>query len=316
LQPENSETLFPSNLRLYDPGTSNIMATLGWHKEEGNNHLFLRSENFPKLTIFNDVINLPSNKLFFGAQSDANALGLRYDPGSNDRQPTLTIQAKEDDRWAMRIVQPWSANAPPVTEFHGNVMFPVPESPGKVSYGIMNGSGGMVLVDNTEFVPGDYHNTESSVSAQSVNLADHKPGETNSTLIYAGAAHFSSIPTNQTPSVTKIEGGVVTADEVRTKAWKIPPDYVFEKDYQVRSLEEVERFVKKHKHLPEIPSGKQMQRDGISIGDMHMRMLKTMEEMTLNMIALNKQVKVQQAKNAELEKEIRSLKRAKEGAVK
>jgi hypothetical protein len=88
-------------------------------------------------------------------------------------------------------------------------------------------------------------------------------------------------------------GGIVMATEVRVKPmdgsgcfyW---PDYVFASDYKLRSLKEVEAYILKNKHLPEIPSAKEIDENGISIGDMNARLLKKMEEITLYLIQLEK----------------------------
>jgi hypothetical protein len=79
------------------------------------------------------------------------------------------------------------------------------------------------------------------------------------------------------------------------------PDYVFEEDYELRSLEETKAYISKNKHLPEIPSAKQMEADGIELGDMNMRLLKKIEELTLYQIELMERLE-------KAEKEISKLK--------
>ena len=59
------------------------------------------------------------------------------------------------------------------------------------------------------------------------------------------------------------------------------PDYVFASDYNLRSLEEVANYIKKESHLPEIPSAKEMEENGIEVGVMNMLLLKKVEELTL-----------------------------------
>jgi hypothetical protein len=89
---------------------------------------------------------------------------------------------------------------------------------------------------------------------------------------------------------------------------------VFEEGYSRRSLEDVERFVRKHKHLPDVPSAAQLDKEGMDMAEMNLRLLKTVEELTLHMIDLKKEMtKVQQslgqqkARNQVLEGEVRSL---------
>ncbi len=72
------------------------------------------------------------------------------------------------------------------------------------------------------------------------------------------------------------------------------PDYVFEKDYDLKSLEETEKFIKSEKHLPEIPSAKEMEADGVRLGEMNMLLLKKIEELTLYTIEQQKLLNEQQ----------------------
>ncbi|SHH88018.1 tail fiber protein [Flavobacterium defluvii] len=80
------------------------------------------------------------------------------------------------------------------------------------------------------------------------------------------------------------------------------PDYVFENDYQLKTLEEVEKYIKENKHLPEIPSAQEIEKNGLMLAEMNMALLKKMEEMTLYMIEQNKKIEV-------LEKKIESITR-------
>jgi hypothetical protein len=74
-------------------------------------------------------------------------------------------------------------------------------------------------------------------------------------------------------------------------------DYVFEDSYQLMSLENVERFIKKNKHLPEVPSAEEAVEEGIELKEMNVLLLKKVEELTLHIIELNKRVKELEQKN-------------------
>lgn len=84
-------------------------------------------------------------------------------------------------------------------------------------------------------------------------------------------------------------------------------DFVFEPDYQLRSLTEVETFIKDNKHLPEIPSAKEMQEKGLNVNEMQIKLLQKIEELTLYVIEQQKQLDEQVRKNSELEDKIRQL---------
>jgi len=66
------------------------------------------------------------------------------------------------------------------------------------------------------------------------------------------------------------------------------PDYVFANDYKLKSLQEVEEYIKQNSHLPEIPSAKEVEANGLMLGEMNMSLLKKIEELTLYMIQQNK----------------------------
>jgi hypothetical protein len=67
------------------------------------------------------------------------------------------------------------------------------------------------------------------------------------------------------------------------------PDYVFDKQYLLPSLEEVDEFVKKNKHLPGVPSAGEIQSGGLNLGDTQAILLKKIEELTLYVIELKKE---------------------------
>ncbi|WP_291286057.1 tail fiber protein [Flavobacterium sp.] len=85
--------------------------------------------------------------------------------------------------------------------------------------------------------------------------------------------------------------GNIHAQEVKVtaRAGEVP-DYVFANDYKLKSLEEVERYIKQNSHLPEIPSAKEIEKNGLMLAEMNLSLLKKMEEMTLYMIEQNKEI--------------------------
>jgi hypothetical protein len=105
-----------------------------------------------------------------------------------------------------------------------------------------------------------------------------------------------------TPDATLAVKGQVHAQEVKVDLnGAIAPDYVFEKDYFLPSLESVKTYIDKNKHLPEVPSAKEMEANGINLSEMNMLLLKKVEELTLYVIELKKRDEAQQ-------KEINKLK--------
>ena len=105
------------------------------------------------------------------------------------------------------------------------------------------------------------------------------------------------------PDEKLVVNGTIKASEIKVVNTSALPcsDYVFESGYNLRSLEEVESFVKENKHLPEVPSAAEFKENGYSIGEMDDVLLRKIEELTLYMIELKKQ-------NEQLQKEVRELK--------
>ncbi|WP_128414630.1 hypothetical protein [Chryseobacterium sp. Leaf201] len=74
-------------------------------------------------------------------------------------------------------------------------------------------------------------------------------------------------------------------------------DYVFKKDYKLRTLEEVENHIAEKGHLPNIPSAAEVEKNGINLGEMDAKLLEKIEELTLYSIEQNKQIKQLQEEN-------------------
>ncbi len=83
--------------------------------------------------------------------------------------------------------------------------------------------------------------------------------------------------------------GKIHTEEVRVDLSVPGPDYVFEKDYDLQSLEEIKQYIEANKHLSEVPSAKEMEEKGINVGEMNMILLKKIEELTLHLIELKEQ---------------------------
>lgn len=90
--------------------------------------------------------------------------------------------------------------------------------------------------------------------------------------------------------------GNVWAQEVKVKVNDPYPDYVFAKDFMLISLTELEAYLKLNQHLPDVPAEKEISENGIELGKMNLILLKKIEEMTLYMIMLNREIEKLKAK--------------------
>jgi hypothetical protein len=83
--------------------------------------------------------------------------------------------------------------------------------------------------------------------------------------------------------------GTITAQRVKVTAtgWA---DFVFDKDYQLPSLKETAAYIAANKHLPGVPTEKEIEKDGQDVGEMNKVLLQKVEELTLQLIKLQQQV--------------------------
>ncbi|RPE06021.1 hypothetical protein EGT74_27110 [Chitinophaga lutea] len=79
-------------------------------------------------------------------------------------------------------------------------------------------------------------------------------------------------------------------------------DFVFADSYKLPSLMEVERFITEHRHLPEIPSEKEVAENGVDLGEMNRRLLQKVEELTLYIIQQEKEMRVVKERLLSLER--------------
>lgn len=96
--------------------------------------------------------------------------------------------------------------------------------------------------------------------------------------------------------------GKIRAEEVKVQLESEWPDFVFSKNYDLTSLEEVEKHIQEKGHLKDIPSAKEVEEKGIKLGDMNSKLLQKIEELTLYVIEINKQVKDLKEENEKLKK--------------
>lgn len=97
------------------------------------------------------------------------------------------------------------------------------------------------------------------------------------------------IGTDNPQSKLDVQGKII-ADEVEIKVNK-GADFVFESDYNLPTLSEVENHIKENKHLLDIPSEKEMIENGVNVNEMQIKLLQKIEELTLYIIELDKKDK-------------------------
>ncbi|MBR5374917.1 MAG: hypothetical protein IK131_09635 [Paludibacteraceae bacterium] len=142
----------------------------------------------------------------------------------------------------------------------------------------------------------------SSSADGSWELSAIKPGETPapaSLNMNVSALNVNGpIVCKDQMKVASVETGVLRANDV-TVNLNNAADYVFDENYDLKSLEEVESFVKENKHLPGVPSASQLEEKGMSVSEMSNLLLEKVEELTLHLIRVEKE---NRALKAEVEK--------------
>ncbi len=102
--------------------------------------------------------------------------------------------------------------------------------------------------------------------------------------------------------------GKIICEELRVQTSGSWPDYVFAEDYDLPSLDEVEKHIKSNSHLPGIPSACEVESEGILVGEMQKQMMEKIEELVLYTIQQQKgherqqmEIEMLKAQNAKLQ---------------
>ncbi len=85
------------------------------------------------------------------------------------------------------------------------------------------------------------------------------------------------------------------------------PDYVFSKNYKKLPLEDLERFVQTNKHLPDIPSAIEQEKEGLDLGEMNIKLLKKIEDLILYIIEQSGEIKEEKLRNMDQQERLNKL---------
>lgn len=154
---------------------------------------------------------------------------------------------------------------------------------------ILRGSSGIQVLEHTT-PTGDFY----------IRSVAYQVPDDVGNLILNDIGGFVGIGTSKPKEALSVNGKIRAHEiKVETSNW---PDYVFEDGYKLLSLKEISQFVKKNKHLPEMPTARETEENGIQVGEMVSKLLKKNEELTLHLIEKDKQIESQERRLERLEK--------------
>lgn len=127
-------------------------------------------------------------------------------------------------------------------------------------------------------------------------------GPTDPALMVSVGGDWVSINTDDPAAGYELSvDGQIACEELLVQNSNDWPDYVFDDDYELATLEEVEAHIEKEGRLPGIPSAAEVEAEGLSVGDMQTWMMEKIEELTLHMIEQNKVLEAQRERIEQLE---------------
>ncbi|WP_339606403.1 hypothetical protein [uncultured Roseivirga sp.] len=122
----------------------------------------------------------------------------------------------------------------------------------------------------------------------------------NGSLILRGDNGNVGIGTTSPTEKLSVDGTVLAKKVKVSTTGADWPDFVFAPNYKLRTLNELEAYIKANQHLPEVPSAKEVEENGLDLGKMDATLLQKVEELTLYTIEQEKKIKQQERENLEL----------------
>lgn len=108
------------------------------------------------------------------------------------------------------------------------------------------------------------------------------------TLLVSNEQGFYGIGTTNPTEMLSVKGKIRAHEiKVETANW---PDFVFKKDYPLMTLPELDSFIQLNGHLPNMPTAKEAERNGVDLGEMNRKLLQKVEELALHLIEKDKQI--------------------------
>jgi hypothetical protein len=180
-----------------------------------------------------------------------------------------------------------------------------------ISLANSKGENGAMQANDVVMQPqGDVKNVFFNLNKGTLNSSRFRFGdaENNKTLVVANGGkvgiNTEVFPKNDPNFNFYVKGGI-KSEQVKVQLCNGWCDYVFDKSYKLKPLPEVESFITKNKHLPNMPSAEKLYKEeGFEVGQMITLQQEKIEEIFLHLIELEKQVKNLKVENEQLKKQV------------
>jgi hypothetical protein len=144
-------------------------------------------------------------------------------------------------------------------------------------------------------------NTSSGLNQLPGNLVISPSG---GKVIIANGTNIFNIPIGVNYKLIVQDGILTEKVKVAVRNSTQWSDHVFEERYNLKPLEEVEKYIKENKHLPNIPSSEDLVKDGLDLGEMQAKQMEKIEELTLYLIEMKKDIEILKKENIDLKNKL------------
>lgn len=183
-----------------------------------------------------------------------------------------------------------------------------PLSPKRITSEQVGGSASMEL--QTYSTSSDRLQTRFLLRGRGGNDIEFYDKDENKFVHFDGDTRSVGIGTANTFGYDLAVNGTIGAREVNVEFSSAWPDFVFTDQYNLMDLFEVETYIKENNHLPDVPSANEVEENGLNLGEMDSKLLQKIEELTLYMIEIKKEVKSLKNENSELKEKVKELEAA------
>ncbi len=104
-----------------------------------------------------------------------------------------------------------------------------------------------------------------------------------------------------------MKSGKIFSTEIEVKLLGFP-DYVFQDSYELMPIHELSAYINKYRHLPNIPTAEDVEENGIGLGELQLKQLEKVEELTLYLLEINERLEKLETENKTLKKQLEELK--------